>query len=205
MRTGSPRSQTSCWIALSGLIEHLDRKEVLAGLAEISLRDSVDFRLRDGSVDKSVDLLSTGQKCAVTLPIILSEQERTLILDQPEDHLDNAYLVKNVVAGLVARSRNGAQTIVATHNANIPVLGSAENVVVLTSDGSGRRKSSRRVPARRRRGDDHWPDGGRPRSLRAPIGLLRGARGPGLNGRPRILLTDCARSLQAIEHAPLVG
>ena len=108
---------------------------MLAGLAEISLTDSVDFRLRDGSVDKSVDLLSTGQKCAVTLPIILSEQERTLILDQPEDHLDNAYLVKNVVAGLVARSRNGAQTIVATHNANIPVLGSAENVVVLTSDG----------------------------------------------------------------------
>ena len=117
------------------LIENLDRKDVLEGLAEISLTDSVDFRLRDGSVDKSVDLLSTGQKCAVTLPIILSEQERTLILDQPEDHLDNAYLVKNVVGGLVSRSRNGAQTIVATHNANIPVLGSAENVIVLTSDG----------------------------------------------------------------------
>lgn len=117
------------------LIENLDRKDVLEGLAEISLKDSVDFRLRDGSVDKSVDLLSTGQKCAVTLPIILSERERMLILDQPEDHLDNAYLVKNVVGGLVSRSRNGAQTIVATHNANIPVLGSAENVVVLMSDG----------------------------------------------------------------------
>lgn len=117
------------------LIENLDRKGVLEGLAEVGLTDSVDFRLRDGSVDKSVDLLSTGQKCAVTLPIILSEQERTLILDQPEDHLDNAYLVKNVVGGLVSRSLNGAQTIVATHNANIPVLGSAENVVVLMSDG----------------------------------------------------------------------
>jgi ABC-type lipoprotein export system ATPase subunit len=118
------------------LIENLDRSEILGGLSEVSLSDSADFQLRDGDIEKSVDLLSTGQKCAVTLPIVLSEQERTLILDQPEDHLDNAYLVENVVGGLMTRQRNGAQTIIATHNPNIPVLGSAENVVVLASDGS---------------------------------------------------------------------
>ncbi len=117
------------------LIENLDDREFLQGLSRLRLTDSVDFRLRDGSVDKSVDALSTGQKCAVTLPIVLSEQERTLILDQPEDHLDNAFLVTNIVSGLNARRQDGAQTIVATHNANIPVLGSADNVVVLTSDG----------------------------------------------------------------------
>lgn len=117
------------------LIEYLDDKEILQGIARSRLMDSVDFRLRDGSVDKSVDELSTGQKCAVTLPIVLSERERTLILDQPEDHLDNAFLVANVVTGLSMRRRSGAQTIVATHNANIPVLGSADNVIVLTSDG----------------------------------------------------------------------
>nr|WP_155770034.1 ATP-binding protein [Mycobacterium asiaticum] len=117
------------------LIENLDNRELLQGLARMRLTDRVDFRLKDGSVDKSVDELSTGQKCAVTLPIVLSEKQRTLILDQPEDHLDNAYLVKNIVAGLTTRTLNGAQTIVATHNANIPVLGSADNVVVLTSDG----------------------------------------------------------------------
>lgn len=117
------------------LIENLNKPEILQGMASIRLSDSVDFRLRDGSVDKSVDQLSTGQKCAVTLPIVLSEQERTLILDQPEDHLDNAFLVKNVVEGLVNRRESGAQTIVATHNANIPVLGAADNVIVLTSDG----------------------------------------------------------------------
>lgn len=117
------------------LIENLDRRETLAALAEIRLTDSVDFRLRDGAIDKSVDILSTGQKCAVTLPIVLSEQERTLILDQPEDHLDNAYLVRNVVRGFISRRQNGVQTIVATHNANIPVLGSADRVIVLSSDG----------------------------------------------------------------------
>lgn len=117
------------------LIENLNDKDLLRELGRVRLTDSVDFRLRDGSVDKSVDALSTGQKCAVTLPIVLSERERTLILDQPEDHLDNAFLVTNIVSGLNTRRRDGAQTIVATHNANIPVLGSADNVVVLTSDG----------------------------------------------------------------------
>lgn len=117
------------------LIENLNHRGLLQALGLIRLTDSVDFRLRDGSVEKSVDALSTGQKCAVTLPIVLSEQERTLILDQPEDHLDNAFLVMNIVSGLNARRQAGAQTIVATHNANIPVLGSADNVVVLSSDG----------------------------------------------------------------------
>lgn len=117
------------------LIDNLYKRDLLQGLARVRLADSVDFRLRDGSINKSVDTLSTGQKCAVTLPIVLSEGERTLILDQPEDHLDNAFLVDNVVSGLNKRRIGGAQTIVATHNANIPVLGSAENVIVLGSDG----------------------------------------------------------------------
>lgn len=118
------------------LITHLDDGEILEGLARIRLTDLVDFRLRDGAVDKSVDELSTGQKCSVTLPIVMSERERSLILDQPEDHLDNAFLVSNVVSALLARTESGAQTIVATHNANIPVLGSADTVVVLGSDGT---------------------------------------------------------------------
>lgn len=117
------------------MIENLNDRHILEGLAEVELADSVDFRLRDGSIDKSVDELSTGQKCAVTLPIVLSERDRTLILDQPEDHLDNAFLVKNIVSGLDMRRIEGAQTIVATHNANIPVLGAADNVIVLSSNG----------------------------------------------------------------------
>jgi energy-coupling factor transporter ATP-binding protein EcfA2 len=115
------------------LLTSLNNESALRALSDVSLTDNVDFRLMDGSTDKSVDNLSTGQKCAVTLPVILSERERTLILDQPEDHLDNAYLVAHVVTGIT--NRKDAQTIVATHNANIPVLGSASKVFVLQSDG----------------------------------------------------------------------
>ena len=114
----------------------LQSAEAIAVLAEVALEDRVDFRLLDGARGKSVEDLSTGQKCAVTLPIVLTERARLLILDQPEDHLDNAYLVQNVVTALQARGGSGGQTIVATHNANIPVLGSAERVISMASDGS---------------------------------------------------------------------
>lgn len=117
------------------VIDYLDTPDSLSEISTVTVADSVDFRLRDGAVDKGVEELSTGQKCAVTLPIILSERKRTLILDQPEDHLDNRFLVTNIIAGLNSRRANGAQTIVATHNANVPVLGAAEEVVVLRSDG----------------------------------------------------------------------
>lgn len=114
----------------------LQTGEALASLATTTLRDRVDFLLREGTTVKPVDQLSTGQKCAVTLPIVLTEVMRSLLLDQPEDHLDNAFLVHRVVEGLVERRSSGAQTIVVTHNPNIPVLGAADQVLVFNSDGA---------------------------------------------------------------------
>ena len=116
-------------------IDFLATPQVLAELASIQLEDMANFLLVDGSMLKSVEELSTGQKCAVTLPILLTEHSRGLVLDQPEDHLDNAYLVDNIIVGLNNRSAAHAQTIVATHNANIPVLGAASRVILLNSDG----------------------------------------------------------------------
>ncbi len=118
------------------VVASLQEDQKIASLAGVNLDDRVDFKLVDGATEKSVEDLSTGQKCAVTLPIVLTEASRILILDQPEDHLDNAYLVKNIVTALTKRVERGAQTIVATHNANIPVLGSAGLVVSLESDGT---------------------------------------------------------------------
>lgn len=120
----------------SKVIAHLSNSDSLTILAKATLDDRVDFLLREGAIEKSVERLSTGQKCAVTLPIVLTEPERILILDQPEDHLDNAYLVNHVVKALEERSQRPSQTLVATHNANIPVLGSAPMVISLDSDGT---------------------------------------------------------------------
>ena len=66
-----------------------------------------------------------GQRCTVVLPLLLAEPRESILLDQPEDHLDNAFIVDTLVTAIRERSRNG-QALVATHNANIPVLGGAE-------------------------------------------------------------------------------
>lgn len=116
------------------LIGHLAMSEKLGGILTSRVDDVAVFELLVGNQYKSSELLSTGQRCALVLPLLLAEEGRTLILDQPEDHLDNAYLVENTVRSLSARSTNG-QTIVVTHNANIPVLGDADRVIALQSDG----------------------------------------------------------------------
>jgi hypothetical protein len=97
--------------------------------------DDVHIELMDGIDYKGIDFLSMGQRCAALLPVILCHTERIIILDQPEDHLDNAFVVDTLVQG-IARRAEEAQTIVATHNPNIPVLGDAANVIHLDSDGS---------------------------------------------------------------------
>jgi hypothetical protein len=116
------------------LVAHLAGSDALGPVLTAAIEDVATFELLVGRDYKSSERLSTGQRCSVVLPLILADQERILLLDQPEDHLDNAYLVDNTIGSLVDRSRT-AQTIVATHNANVPVLGDAAIVFVLESDG----------------------------------------------------------------------
>jgi hypothetical protein len=68
------------------------------------------------------------------LAMVLQHSQRVLVIDQPEDHLDNAYIATTVVKALLNRKPE-RQIILSTHNANIPVLGNAELVIELTSDG----------------------------------------------------------------------
>jgi ABC-type uncharacterized transport system ATPase subunit len=115
------------------LIAHL-KDESMAGLLLAPLDDSVDFALLDGKDYKVTGHLSMGQRCTVVLPLLLAEDRESTLLDQPEDHLDNAFIVDTLVQALRERTSSG-QVIVATHNANIPVLGEAAKVIVLASDG----------------------------------------------------------------------
>ncbi|HTS30308.1 MAG TPA: AAA family ATPase [Bryobacteraceae bacterium] len=83
---------------------------------------------------KDASDLSRGQKCTALLPILLARRDNPLILDQPEDNLDNHFIFETVV-NAVQRMKNRRQMIFITHNANIPVLAEAELVLVMTSDG----------------------------------------------------------------------
>lgn len=103
-------------------------------LATVLVEDNVNLQLLDGSTYKDIGDLSTGQRCAVVLPIVLRHTNRVLIVDQPKDHIDNAFIADTLIVSLLARDNN-AQMLFSTHNANIPVLGNAERVVQLGSDG----------------------------------------------------------------------
>src|SRR5690606_25272109 len=83
---------------------------------------------------QTLEELSTGQKATAVLLILLLEANAPLVVDQPEDDLDNRFITDGVVPRMKEEKRR-RQFIFATHNANIPVLGDAELIVGLTASG----------------------------------------------------------------------
>ncbi len=104
----------------------------------IDLEDVPSIELLDGDKYKPSSQLSTGQRCTTILPILLVQSERPLLVDQPEDNLDNAFIYETVVKTL-RRIKDTRQVVFVTHNPNIPVLGDAERVFVFESDGHNAR------------------------------------------------------------------
>ncbi|HCI56066.1 MAG TPA: hypothetical protein PKI14_11475 [Fervidobacterium sp.] len=87
--------------------------------------------------DKLLEKHSVGQRASAIILLILSQKENDLIIiDQPEDDLDNQVIYREVISTLKER-KSDIQFIFATHNANIPVLGDAERIIS-TEYGSGK-------------------------------------------------------------------
>lgn len=107
-------------------------------LEVLQLDDSILIELNVGSNDQAVfkdaSELSRGQKCTALLPLLLARRRAPLIIDQPEDNLDNHFIFRTVV-GSVQRIKKQRQMVFITHNANIPVLGDADLIIVMGSDG----------------------------------------------------------------------
>lgn len=109
----------------------------------IPLLDMIEVKLNtaaegaEGENFKSLNKLSKGQQCTAILNILMLDNNDPLIIDQPEDNLDNSYIANNFVDGLRDYKLN-RQFIFATHNANIPVFGDSELIVVMQEiDGQG--------------------------------------------------------------------
>ncbi|MDN7603913.1 hypothetical protein QZM68_29560 [Burkholderia gladioli] len=110
------------------------RSADLGAIATLNVDDDVEFQLLDGRDYKDFAELSTGQRCTVVLPILLAHRDRILIVDQPEDHIDNAFITGTLIQSILS-SAGSSQILFSTHNPNIPVLGDAASVVHLGSDG----------------------------------------------------------------------
>jgi predicted ATPase len=103
------------------------------------LADFLSFRTPDETLilfhQKPLGDYSLGQRATVILHILMHLQRHPVILiDQPEDDLDNETLYSHFIRQLLER-KELTQFIFATHNPNIPVLGDAEQAIVCRKDG----------------------------------------------------------------------
>ena len=118
--------------AMGTLVNHLDRQALLE-LQAFELADQPHIELVVSGKPRNIFDLSIGQKCTAILTLLLVESDIPLIVDQPEDSLDNKFIYEEVVK-LLRQEREKRQFIIATHNANIPVLGDAELILALEAE-----------------------------------------------------------------------
>ncbi len=112
------------------LIEYLKDKNKLFELETLFSEDLIEIELDVEGKFTPLTKLSPGQKATALLLLMFTMEDRILILDQPEEDLDNRFIYEDVVH--ILRSLKGKRQIIsATHNANIPVIGDSELIVVL--------------------------------------------------------------------------
>ena len=102
---------------------------------ELEHRVDIFLNVAHGQADavfRPLNKLSTGQQCTAILHMLLLENVDPLLMDQPEDNLDNAFIADRIVAEL-REAKTSRQFLFATHNANIPVFGDAEWIGVFTA------------------------------------------------------------------------
>jgi hypothetical protein len=87
-------------------------------------------RKGDGQNFQSIRQASAGQRAAAMLAFLLAHGNEPLVLDQPEDDLDN-HLIYGLVVQQIRRNKLRRQLIIVTHNPNIVVNGDAELIHVL--------------------------------------------------------------------------
>ena len=124
--------------------------EVLMRIEELDLPSTTSIRLNTAPAGnppgwQALEELSTGQKATAVLLLLLLESDAPLIVDQPEDDLDNRFITEGVVPRM-RDEKQRRQFIFSTHNANIPVLGDAELIVGLTASGEAEHGHARIAP-----------------------------------------------------------
>ena len=101
-------------------------KDSLASMLTYKVPNKIDIFYNGKELAKH----SLGQRASALIIFILTQKDNdVIIIDQPEDDLDNQTIYKEVIKELI-KLKSKTQFIFATHNANIPVLGDCEQIVV---------------------------------------------------------------------------
>jgi len=100
--------------------------------------DDLQIELRVGKAGQEyspINELSAGQRCTGVFPVLLKLSEGPLIIDQPEDNLDNRHIA-NVIAQALIDDKKRRQMVFTSHNANLVVMSDPESIVYFDSDGT---------------------------------------------------------------------
>lgn len=113
-------------------IKTISKKEAIKKLLDDYFYDYWEISYKK---DK-LGAMSTGKASFVILMLIigLSKSKSPILIDQPEDNLDNRSVTKDLVSYLKIKKIE-RQIILVTHNANIVVNADAENVIVANQKG----------------------------------------------------------------------
>jgi PHP family Zn ribbon phosphoesterase len=121
--------------AQANTLERSVDEQILQELEVMELPDRVQLFLdvalgADKRDYRPLERLSPGQKSTAILLLVMLESRDPLLVDQPEDDLDNRFIYDDIVKRL-REAKKSRQFLIATHNANIPILGDAEQIVAL--------------------------------------------------------------------------
>ena len=109
-----------------------DRQEfydLIYGLSYIG----VNFKLKMGN--RSLNELSPGERGIVLLIfyLALSKESKPIIIDQPEDNLDNQSVYSKLVP-CICKAKQQRQVVIVTHNPNLAVACDAEQIIFCEMD-----------------------------------------------------------------------
>ena len=84
----------------------------------------------------SIDGMSPGKKALVLLKLLINLAESTcpILIDQPEDDLDNRSIFSELIP-FIKNKKIQRQIIIVTHNANVVLGGDAEEIIVANQNG----------------------------------------------------------------------
>ena len=85
----------------------------------------------------TIDVMSPGKKALVLLKLLidLADSKCPILIDQPEDDLDNRSVFNDLIP-FIKRKKKDRQIIIVTHNANVVLGSDAEEVIVANQQGS---------------------------------------------------------------------
>jgi chromosome segregation protein len=104
---------------------------VVAGIVSAVPKDAINMSYVDEGRAIDFKMASPGQQASALLELLLKQSAGTLIIDQPEDDLDNRVIMR--IVELLRKSKSNRQLIFSTHNSNIVVNGDADKVIALKS------------------------------------------------------------------------